>query len=324
MKVFTARKVGLASAMAAFAVYPAAQAQDYPNRVVHTIVTVMPGGGSDLLARLVSGRLSETLGKPFIVEYRPGGDSAIGLNMIAKAPPDGYTLGIATSGLSINQALNPGKRPFDAIRDFAPIALLATTTTVFAGRATLPADNIQQLISYARSRGGKMTFASCSTGSMHHIAGELFAQMSGVHLTHVPFKGCTEGIPQVLNGDIDMLVNTLANVSQYIKAGKLKAYAITGSKRSQFAPELPTMAESGLATYSMDNWFGLVAPAGTPAPIIARLNTEVNVALSRPEAREKLFAMQYDLRGGTAQEFAALIKGEIERFSKLHNIRLGD
>lgn len=301
-----------------------ALAQDYPTRTVRTIVTVLPGGGSDLLARLVSTRLSETLGKPFIVEYRPGADSAIGLGMIAKAPADGHTLGIATSGLSIHQALDVKKRPFDAIKDFVPIILLATTTTVFAGKAGLPADNVEQLIAYARSRGGKMTFASCSTGSMHHIAGELFAQMSGVRLVHVPFKGCTEGIPLVLNGEIDMLVNTLANISQYVKAGRLKAYAITGSQRSRFAPELPTMAESGLATYSMDNWFGLVAPAGTPPPIIARLNAEANAALARPEARDKLVAMQYDVRGGTPGDFAALIKGEVDRFSRLQNIRLGE
>jgi len=310
-------------AAAALACAFAVQAQDYPNRTVRTIVTVLPGGGSDLLARLVSTRLSETFGKPFIIEYRPGGDSGIGLGMIARAPADGYTFGIATSGLSIHQALDVKKRPFDAIRDFAPVILLATTTTVFAGKAALPADNVQQLIAYARSRGGKMTFASCSTGSMHHIAGELFAQMTGVQLVHVPFKGCTEGIPQVLNGEIDMLVNTLANVSQYVKAGKLKAYAITGSKRSQFAPELPTMAESGLATYSMDNWFGLVAPAGISSATIARINAEANAALARPEAREKLIAMQYDVRGGTPGDFAALIKSEIERFSRL-SIRLGE
>lgn len=310
-------------AAAALACVFSAQAQDYPNRNVRTIVTVLPGGGSDMLARLVSARLSEVLGKPFIIEYRPGGDSAIGLNAIARAPADGYTFGIATSGLSINQALLVKKRPFDAIRDFAPVILLATTTTVFAGKAGLPADNIAQLIAYAKARDGKMTFASCSKGSMHHIAGELFAQMSGVRLLHVPFKGCTEGIPQVLNGEIDMLVNTLANVSNHVKAGRLKAYAITGSQRSQFAPDLPTMAESGLATYSMDNWFGMVAPAGTPPAIISRINAEANAALERKEAREKLVSMQYDVRGGTPGEFGALIKSEIERFSRL-SIRLGD
>jgi tripartite-type tricarboxylate transporter receptor subunit TctC len=310
-------------ALAALACAAPAPAQDYPNRTVRTIVTVLPGGGSDLLARLVSARLNEVFGKPFIVEYRPGGDSGIGLNMIARAPADGYTLGIATSGLSIHQALDVKKRPFDAIRDFSPVILLATTTTVFAGKAALPADNIGELVAYAKSRGGKMTFASCSKGSSHHIAGELFAQLAGVQLVHVPFKGCSEGIPLVLNGEIDMLVNTLANVSQYIKSGKLKAYAITGSQRSQFAPEIPTMAESGLASYSMDNWFGLIAPAGTPSAIIARLNAEANAALERPESRAKLVAMQYDVRGGTAAEFAAWIKSEVERFSKL-SIRLGD
>ena len=298
--------------------------QDYPNRASRIIVTVLPGGGSDLLARLVAGRLSETLGKPFVVEYRPGADSAIGLGLIAKAPPDGYTLGLATSGMSVHQALDVKKRPFDAVKDFAPIILLATATTVLAGRAGLPADSIGQVIAYGRTRTSKMTFASCSTGSSQHIAGELFGQLAGVPLLHVPFKGCTEGIPLVLNGEIDLIVNTLANLSQYVKAGKLKAYAITGSQRSQFAPDLPTMAEAGLANYAMDNWFGLLAPAGTPPPIIARLNSEINAALARSEVREKLVGMQYDLRGGSAADFGAHIRSEIERFSKIQNIRLGE
>lgn len=298
--------------------------QDYPNRPSRIIVTVLPGGGSDLLARLLAGRLTETLGKPFVVEYRPGADSGIGLEAIARAPADGYTLGVATSGMSIHQALAAKKRPFDAIRDFTPIILLATTTTVLAGKAALPPDNIGQLIAYGRARKDKMMFASCSSGSSQHIAGELFGQLAGVPMVHVPFKGCSQGIPLVLNGEVDLIVNTLANLSQYIKVGKLKPYAITGSQRSQFAPELPTMAEAGLSEYAMDNWFGMLAPAGIPQPILARLNAEMNATLTRAETRDKLIAMQYDLRGGSAADFASHIRNEVERFSKIQNIRIAD
>ena len=317
MRVFLSMMLSCGLATTAFA------AEDYPARPVKTIVTVLPGGGSDLLARLISSRLSETMGKPFLVEYRPGGDSAIGLAAIAKAPPDGYTLGLTTSGVSIHQALDIKQRPFHAVRDFAPVILLATTTTVIAGKAALPADTLEQLIAYGRTRPDGLTFASCSNGSSQHIAGEVFAQQAGIKLVHIPYKGCSEGIPQVLNGQIDIIVNTLANLSQYVKSGKLKAYATTGSKRSSFAPELPTIAEAGMPNSAMDNWFGVLAPAGTPSPIVARLNTEINAALGRPEIREKLVGMQYDLRGGTAQEFAAHIRSEVERFSKL-SIRLGD
>ncbi len=299
-------------------------AQDYPNKPARIIVTVLPGGGSDLLARLVAGRLGDSLGKPFVVEYRPGADSAIGLDAIAKSTPDGYTLGLATSGLSIHQALSVKKRPFDAIKDFSPIILLATTTTVLAGKAALPPNSIAELIAYGRKSGVKLSFASCSNGSSQHLAGELFGQLAGVSMLHVPFKGCTQGIPLVLNGEIDLIVNTLANLSAYVKAGKLKAYAITGTRRSQFAPDLPTMAEAGLSNYAMDNWFGLVAPAGVPMPIINRLNAEINAGLARPEVRDKLVAMQYDMHGGSAADFGTHIRNEIERFSKIQNIRIGE
>ncbi|MFM9968397.1 MAG: Bug family tripartite tricarboxylate transporter substrate binding protein [Burkholderiales bacterium] len=299
-------------------------AQDYPAKASRVIVTVLPGGGSDLLARLISQRMGELLGRPYVVEYRPGADSAIGLEAIAKAPADGYTFGVATSGLSIHQALSSKKRPFDANKDFAPIVLLATTTTVLAGKAALPPDNLNQLITYAKGRAQRITFASCSNGSSQHVAGELFAQLAGIQLTHVPFKGCTQGIPLVLNGEVDMIVNTLANLSPYIKAGKLKPYAVTGSQRSQFAPDLPTLAELGLTGGAMDNWFGLIGPAGMPQPIVARINREANAALTHPEGREKLIALQYDLRGGTPTDFANHIKNEIDRFSRIKGISIGD
>ena len=302
----------------------ASHAQDYPVKPSRIIVTVLPGGGSDLLARLVSQRMTETLGRPFVVEYRPGGDSGIGLEAIARSAPDGYTWGVATSGLSIHQALSAKKRPFDAVKDFSPIVLLATTTTVLAGKAALPPDNLNQLIAYVKGRGQALTFASCSNGSSQHIAGELFAQLAGIQLTHVPFKGCTQGIPLVLNGEIDMIVNTLANLSVHIKAGKLKAYAVTGSSRSQFAPDLPTLAELGLTGGAMDNWFGLLGPAGMPPAIVSRINREANAALNHPDGREKLIALQYDLRGGSPADFGNHIKSEIERFSRIKGIKVGE
>ena len=206
-----------------------AQAQTYPSRAVRVIVPFTPGGGSDSLTRILAEKLREPLGQSFVIENKPGADAGIGLGYVAKSAPDGYTLGLATTSLSIHQAL--GDRSFDAFRDFATVSLIGTSPTVLAGSASLPVASIEQLIAYARANPGKVTYASCGSGSPQHLAGELLNEMAKVSLVHVPYKGCSEAIPPVLSGEVSVLMNTFGNVAPYIKAGRIHAYATTGSTR---------------------------------------------------------------------------------------------
>lgn len=286
--------------------------QGFPNRPVRIIVPFTPGGGSDSLTRIVADKLRESFVQPFVIENKPGADAGIGLGFVAKSPPDGYTLALATTSLSIHQAL--GDRSFDAFRDFATVGLIGTSPTILAGSAALPVKSIEQLIAYARSNPRTITYASCGSGSPQHLAGELLNQMAGVNLVHVPYKGCSEAIPPVLSGEVNMLMNTFGNVAPYIKAGRIQAYATTGARRSKFAPDVPTIAESGIAGYDLDNWYGWVAPVGTPQSVISRLNTEINKVLLRSDVREKFEAMKYEVRGGTPEEFSAVIRADVERF----------
>ena len=263
-----------------------------------------------------------------MVENRAGADNAIGLSLVARAAPDGHTLGLGSAAMTIHQAIQQAsgvkKRPYDALRDFSPIALLGSSTTLLAARNGFPASNLRELIDYARAHPGKVSYGSCGNGSVQHIAGELLIQMANITLVHVPYKGCAEGIPQLLNGDVDFLINTVANLQQYVRSGRIKPWATTGERRAQTAPELPTIAEAGFPGYNLNNWFGIIAPAGVPAPILDRLNGEINRALIRPEVRERLTSLKLDVQGGSREAFAAIMKSETERFAKaLGNLRLG-
>lgn len=310
--------MALALAMATASI---GHAQGFPSRPVRVIVPFTPGGGSDSLTRIVADKLRESFAQSFVVENKPGADAGIGLGFVAKSPPDGYTLALATTSLSIHQAL--GDRSFDAFRDFATVSLLGTSPTILAGSASFPVKSIEQLIAYARANPGRVTYASCGSGSPQHLAGELLNQTARVKLVHVPYKGCSEAIPPVLSGEVNVLMNTVGNVAPHIKAGRIHAYATTGARRSKFALDVPTIAESGIAGYDLDNWYGWVAPAGTPQPVISRLNAEINKALLRGDVREKFEAMKYEPRGGTPEEFSALIRADVERFGAiLQTIRM--
>ena len=316
---------GLCAACAGAAGPVMVQAQEtWPQRQVRIIVPVLPGGASDTLTRAVAEKLSEALGKPFVVENRAGADNAIGLNLVARAVPDGHTLGLGSAAMTIHQALGVKKRPYDALRDFSPIALLGSSTTLLAARNNFPASNLRELIDYARAHPGKVSYGSCGNGSVQHIAGELLIQMAKIELLHVPYKGCAEGIPQLLNGDVDFLINTVANLQQYVRSGRIKPWATTGERRAQTAPELPTIAEAGFPGYNLNNWFGIIAPSGVPTPILDRLNAEINRALTRSEVRERLTGLKLDVHGGSREEFAAMMKSETERFARaLGSLRLG-
>lgn len=321
------RRAGLA--LLSLAILGTARAQEaWPQRQVRIIVPVLPGGASDTLTRAVAEKLGEALGKPFVVENRAGADNAIGLGLVARAAPDGHTLGLGSAAMTIHQAIQQAsgvkKRPYDALRDFSPIALLGSSTTLLAARNGFPASNLRELIDYARAHPGKVSYGSCGNGSVQHIAGELLIQMANITLVHVPYKGCAEGIPQLLNGDVDFLINTVANLQQYLRSGRIKPWATTGERRAQTAPELPTIAEAGFPGYNLNNWFGIIAPSGVPTPILDRLNVEINRALTRPEVRERLTSLKLDVHGGSREEFAAMMKSETERFARaLGSLRLG-
>jgi len=291
-------------------------AQNYPGKVVRIIVPQPPGGGTDATARILAEKFRETFGQPFIIENKPGATGNIGIDYVAKSAPDGYTLLVVANNFTSNQLMFP-KLPFDVVKDFAPVALLGSSPVILGGGVSLPANSLAELISYARAHPGKLTYASCGSGSPQHIAGEMLNAVAHLDLVHVPYKGCALPIPDVIGGRVDIAFNTLSNLRPHILSGKIRAYAVTTAKRSSFAPDIPTFQESGIPGYDLDIWFGLLAPTGVPREIVTRLNAEVNKALASSDMREKLAAQFYEPTGGTPEQFADLIKQDLVRFGKV-------
>jgi tripartite-type tricarboxylate transporter receptor subunit TctC len=289
-------------------------ADAYPSKPVRVIVPVTAGGGVDTLARLLAQHLRTELGgEPFIVENKPGAGGNIGLDLLAKSAPDGYTLAVVPNTMTINQTLM-ARLPFDTVKSFAPIGQIATSTSIIGSRAGLPPKTLQELVAYAKSRPGTLTFGGCDTGSILHLSGEMFKQQAGVDITHVPYKGCADSIPNVLGGQVDLIFITLSNVANYLPQGRIQAYAVASSKRSRFAPDIPTAAEQGYPGVAVDIWYGMLAPAGTPADIIAKLNKALNAVLAKPEVQASMATAYMEPAGGTAEQFGSLIKTDIDRY----------
>ncbi len=305
-----------AAILIAASVCASAYAQTWPSRTVRIIVPFGPGGGTDTIARVVADKLQESLGQPFIVENRPGATSNVGSGIVAKAPADGYTLLLVTSSISINQAM-PGKQPFDTLRDFAPVVRIGSSPVLIGGNAEFPVASIAQLVAYAKAHPGKISYAVCAVGSPQHMAGELLKLMAGIDMVHVAYKGCAQAVPDVLSGQVPVTISTVANLAPHIKAGKMKAYAVTAARRSSFAPEVPTVTESGFADYDIDVWFGMLAPAATPKEIVARLNAETNRILERAEVRDKMASQNFEVIGGSSEAFGEVIRREIPRYSRI-------
>ena len=296
-----------------------ALAQDYPATPIRLIVGFAPGGGTDYVGRAIGQRLSDALGQPVVVENRPGASSMVANEMVAKSAPDGYTLLVAAAGamtIAPNINTNVG---FDTFKDFEPIALVVTSPYLLAVNPSVPAKNLAEFTALAKASPGKLNFASSGSGGAPHLAGELYKRMAGVDLVHVPYKGLAPAITDVLGGQVQAVFADINLVLKQIEAGKLKALAITGTQRFAALPDLPTMAEAGLPGYQAQTWYGLVAPAGTPAPIIKRLHGEVSKALALPEVRSQ-FATQGMLpanAAATPADFAALIRADFDRWRKL-------
>lgn len=309
--------LGLALALVSAALLsPTTAAQKYPDRPVRLIVPFAPGGGTDILGRVIAPKLAEGLVQPVPVENRAGAGSNIGADVVAKAPADGYTLLLGSNTQAINASLYP-KLPFDTIRDFAPVSLLAVAPMAFVAHPGVPVKTIGELIALAKRDPGKLNFASPGTGTPHHIAAELFMRMASVSVTQVPYKGAGPALTDVLAGQAQFTVQTLAAVRQHIGAGKVTALGMASGKRAQVAPDIPTVAESGLPGYEAELWFGILAPAATPAAVIDRLNAEIVRAMAAPEIRERLQAQGFELRTSTPAELAQLLKSDIDKYARV-------
>ena len=286
----------------------------FPDRPIRLVVGVPPGGSTDLVARIVGEQLGRQLGQPVVVENRGGAAGNIGAELVAKAPPDGYTLFLAPIGtVAINPSLY-ANLPFDTMRDFAAISQLTSLPMAMLVHPSVPARTPKEFIEYARARPGQVNFASGGSGTGTHLAGELFKMLSGVEMTHVPYKGNGPAMADLLAGRVLVMFDQISTALPQMQGGKLRALGVTTAKRSAVAPEVPTLAEAGLPGFDMTTWHGLVAPAGTPAEIIAKLNAEVVKALESPEVRERFKANGIDPVSSTPQQFGALMQSEIVRW----------
>ena len=290
-------------------------AQNYPSRPVKIIVPFTAGGGVDVIARITSLRVQELLGQPLIIENRPGAGGSLGLSYVAKSQPDGYTLVVVANSLTINQAINPNT-PYDAVRDFAPITILAWGTVILGGIPTGPFGSIAELITYAKQNPGKVTYASAGIGTPNHFAVEIFAAAAGVKLTHIPYKGNSQALSDVLNGQVSFFSTSLPTIQSLWKAGKLKVYAVATAKRSTLLPDVPGMAELGLPDVDFQGFIGLLAPAGTPATVINQMNTAFNSVLHDREIQAKL-SSNFQPAGTSAEEFSNVIKRDMIVLTKI-------
>jgi len=291
-----------------------AQTSAYPTRPVRIVVPSSAGGGSDILARLMAKKLTESMGQPFIVENRAGAGQALGIDVVARAPADGYTLLMAASAIVLNQVLSK-KTSYDTVRDFAPVSLVASVSNVLVVNPTLPVKTEAELIDYAKARPGVLNYSSAGTGTSPHLSMELFRSMAGITLTHVPYKGTGPAVVDVVGGQVQLSMPNLLTAMPHIKAGTLRALGVTGPRRATALPNVPTIAEAGLPGYESVQWYGLLAPMGTPAPLVARLHAEIAKSLASPEIQAALTNEGAEAVGNKPEEFAAFIKSEIDKWS---------
>ena len=316
---------GLAAGVAIPAHAQQAAAVAWPSRTVRIVVPFGPGGSADLVARILGQRLTESLGQSVIVENRPGAGAMLGNELVAKSPPDGYTLTIGTLGpFAVNQSLFR-KVPYDSQRDFAPVTLTGASSHVLVVHPAMPVTSMMELIALAKKRPGQLSFASSGIGNATHLTGELFKSMAGVDVVHVPYKGGGAAVADLIGGHVGFSFASMPSALPHVRGGKLRALAVAPAQRVPSAPELPTVAESGLPGFSSEDWQGVLAPAKTPQDIVMRLNGEIHKVLGTAEVREKLDAQGFQVRLSTPQQFAELIRSESTKWAKIvkeANIRI--
>jgi tripartite-type tricarboxylate transporter receptor subunit TctC len=291
----------------------AQDAKDYPNRPIRFIVPYPPAGGTTIVARIIADPLAAVLGQPIVIDNHGGAAGNIGTEIAAKSAPDGYTVLFTLSSHTINPKLYE-KLPFDVEKDFVPISLAALIPQILVAHPSLPANNVAELIALAKREPGKLNYASVGTGSPGHIAGELFKLKTGTDIVHVPYKGGGPAVTDTLGGQVQLLFVSIPAALQYVKAGKLKALAVTSDQRSQAAPEIPTIAESGVPDCVVNSWYGALAPAKTPPAIVAKLQAAFAKVLAQPDVKEKLFLQGAEATSSTSAEFDQRIRAELKQW----------
>ena len=315
----------LLAALAAVSIAPAAFAQPYPSKPIRMIVGFPPGGGTDVVARVIAQKLSEWYAQTVVVENRAGATGTIGADVLAKSTPDGYTL---MMGHANSHAIAPNlmaKLPYDPIKDFAPVSYVGYVPNVLSLHPSVPAKNMKELVTLLKNNPGKYTYASSGNGSSQHLSGEMFKLLTGTSILHVPYKGSGDAIKDLLAGTVSMNFDTMPPVLEHIKAGKLRGLGISTPKRLAQLPEVPTFAEEGLTGFEILNWYGVMAPAATPREIVNKLATDINKSMREPDVKARLEQVGTQLRELSPEEFGAFMRSELSKYAKLvkdANIRL--
>ena len=292
------------------------QAQNFPSRPVRFIVTYPPGALNDLIARTLSPQLAAQWRQQVVIDNRPGGGTLIGSELGARAAPDGHTLLLVSIAHAMNPAVYP-KLPYDSVRDFAPVSQIASSPYILIVHPALPVKNVRELVALAKAKPGQLTYGSTGTGGSSHLMGVMLGMMAGIDIVHVPYKGLAPALTDLIGAQINFGFGSYSTVGQHIKAGRLRGIAVTSAKRSPATPELPTIAESGYEGYEAIPWWGVLLPAATPEPLVARINTDLVRALQAPEVRERFAAQGLDAVGSTPVEFATYLNSEILRWAKV-------
>jgi tripartite-type tricarboxylate transporter receptor subunit TctC len=310
---FTGFAARVAAAALAFTAACAA-AQGYPAKPVRFVVPYAPGGSTDTLARTIGVKLTDLLGQQVVVDNRPGASGNIGMDIVAHALPDGYTIVL---GYIANLAIDPSlyaKMPYDPVRDFAPITELASSPNVLVAHPSVPVTSFKDLL--VKAKQGQFNFASAGVGSVGHLTGELLNQMAGIRMVHVPYKGSGQAVTDLLGGHVQLMFSGFSSTLPHIKSGRLRALAVTGAQRSPAAPDVPTIAESGFPGFEATAWYGVLAPAKTPKPVVSRLHNDIVKVLQEPDVKNRLSGLGFEIVGSTPEQFSAYIKAEIKKWAK--------
>ena len=301
---------------ACLAAAPLAQAQTYPDKPVRFVVPYPPGGGTDVIARIVQERMSAALGQQVVIENKGGAGGSVGTELVAKAAPDGYTVLFTLSSHTINPAIYP-KLNFDTVKDFEPVGTVASLPQILVANPKLPANTLAELTALAKAKPGDLAYASVGNGSPGHLAGEMFKLRAGVQMTHIPYRGGGPAVTDVMGGQVPLLWVSIPAAAQFVKTGKLKALAVSTLKRTPAFPDVPTVHESGQPDFEVDSWYAMFVPARTPRPVIERLNRALNTVLAEPPIRERLLAQGADAVGGTPEALGRVVVAELPKWAKL-------
>lgn len=303
-------------AVSALSVSGALNAQTFPSKSITIVVPASPGGAIDLAARLIGQKLTESTGQPVVIDNKAGATGIIGTDFVAKSAPDGHTLALVASSHAINPSMKK-VLPFDTLKSFEPVVITHVVPLMLVVSPTLPVKTLKELVAYGKANPGKLSFASSGLGGAPHFSGELFKTMAGIDMVHVPYKGSTLAHPDLISGRTSLMFDTVAAINTQVKSDKVRALAVTTARRSAVAADVPTMAEAGMSGYETSTWGGILAPAGTPKAVVAKLNAEINKALSAPDVRQRLQEAGIEVGGGTPQQFSSFIQSEMVKWAKV-------